>query len=232
MFKNKKNYGYLVLIIIFTAIFFIEKKQFDSNISEIDVSDKAVTATNSDKSSRKWLSPNETTWAQTPVATLTSAHNDSTQSLQQFTSWVKSESKTLEDRTPNPEVKESDLRKVAQVLTAGEIQILQKNSGDMSASANERIFSTYLLTLGSSATDQALKQVAIMNLPMPSPQPVHSAEETLLAQQKAIRTMAIDEFFSRAKTNPALRNEFLQMANQIQDPGLRNYALRRSDEFN
>lgn len=231
MFKERKNLGYFGLILIFALIFFYEKKQFDSNISEINAVENTGPTSHQNDNSKGTSS--STVSAGTPlVPAVNSVHTDSAESLQQFNVWVKSEAKTLEDRISNQEQKEVALRKVAQVLTLGEIKILQKNSGDMSVSANERIFSTYLLTLGSSATDQALKNVATMNLSLPSPQPVHSPEETLLAQQKAIRTMAIDEFFSRAKANPTLRNDFLQMAQQIQDSGLRNYALHRASEFN
>lgn len=229
MFKNKKTI-YIILIIIFSVILFLEKKQFDSNIAGLEADEKASlqeTAKNSATTStaKKVAESDSTTTSSEPT------HTDTPDSLKKFAAWVHAEAANLEQST-NQKAKETELKAAAHMMTAGEINLLKQKSVSTEATANERIFSTYMLTLGDEqATTTSLLEVAKQNLSLPSPQPTHSLGETTLMQEKALRTMAIDELFSRASANPNLRGDFLQMANQIQDPGLKKYALRRYDEF-
>jgi hypothetical protein len=239
MFKKNRNWMYLVLILVFSVIFFFEKKQFDETLAPIEaddnnsgtfsarnpkagsISQKSSGSTTSAKAEKN--SPNET--ANAVVDT------DTAESLKKFQAWFTKESSTLEDRTANQSEKESQMRAKAKSLSSAEINSLKEKSYSTDASANERILATYLLSLGSEQTSAALTEITLHKLSLPSPQPVHSTGETQLMQEKAIRTMAIDELFSRAKANPAIRPAFLQMANQIPDPNLRKYAVKRYGEF-
>lgn len=237
MFKNKR-FTYFALIAVFAVILFLEKRQFDSNLSGLE-SDPTPTVHRDASSTGKDANGSDATADGSSEATVKMGadknaadlpHLDSVESLKKFEAWAQSEAKSLEERS-NQQNKEDALRATAQKLTAGEIEILKQNSVSTKATANERIFSTYLLSLGSESTAGALASVAQHDLSLPSPQPVHSLNESTLMQEKALRTMAIDELFSRAAQDSNLRAGYLKMASQIRDPGLRKYALKRSEEF-
>ncbi|MBC7465903.1 MAG: hypothetical protein H7256_07910 [Bdellovibrio sp.] len=237
MFKNKRM-TYFALIAIFAVILFLEKRQFDSNLAGLESDPVSPTSVHRDASSttqdQDRDGSNNTNNSTVQLGANKSAndlpHVDSVDSLKKFEAWAQAEAKSLEERS-NQQNKEELLRATAQKLSAGEIEILKQNSVSTKVTANERIFSTYLLSLGSESTAQALASIAQHDLSLPSPQPVHSLNESTLMQEKALRTMAIDELFSRASQDPNLRAGYMKMAAQIRDPGLRKYALKRFEEF-
>lgn len=229
MLKNKKA-AYFVLILIFAIIFILEKKQLEKNLNSLET--ESAQETNATQAVRKNAANQSTS---NPVNTtseaISTAPVDSTEYLKAFSTWLQTEAKKLNDRVENQADKEDSLRKLAQSFSPGQMQTLKQAATDTKATANERILAVYLLTLGSNASTDSLKSVATQPLSLQPNQPVHSLGETQVMQEKAIRTMAIDEMFSRASQDPNLRGQFLQMAQQIQDPSLKQYALQRYQQL-
>ena len=225
MLKNRKLF-YVVLIIALAAVFYYEHRKLDSNLSHIESDlntekNQDLAAANRqgiNKIDREPSPPNEPA----PSATEATA-------AQSFSTWFAGEANNLEASTNNPAEKESLLKARAQKLTPAEIQFLQKKAVDTKATAKERISAAYLLTLSNSS--DSLVQLSQAALSLPFPQEVHSIGETLLGQEKAIRVMAIDELFNRAKTDAALRKQLPEIINKISDPALKQYALRRYQEL-
>ncbi|MFZ3230512.1 MAG: hypothetical protein WA160_09940 [Pseudobdellovibrio sp.] len=221
MFRNK-NIVYLILILGLAIIFILERKKFDSTLTELENPESL--ATEAKKTVPNPLVSTGTSALAEPESTSITAE------LNKITIWLTTEAANLEKSTSDQTAKDAELKQIAESLNPSEAQYLRNMAVNPKATANERILSTYVLSLGSKTTE-ILAVIAQENLSLPSPQPVHSTAETLLMQEKAIRTMAIDEFFKRATLNSSLKNAFFQMANQIQDPGLKNYALRRFSEL-
>lgn len=139
-----------------------------------------------------------------------------------FVTWFNGEAKNL-DQPTNQKNKESELKQTAARLTTADVRFLENKTLDFKNPANERILAAYLLTLAPQS-DAALSDMVQAPLAMAGEHPVHSPEETLAAQEKSIRRMAIDALIERARSNPALRNELSQTIAKISDPSLREYA--------
>ena len=231
MFKNKRATT-VILIALFSVILFFEKKQFDENLKIAENADQAAVSRAAANSATDVKNParmpdiNDQNQNSPPPA-----GKDTPEDLKAFASWVQTEASNLENRSSNQAEQEKVFKQKAQTLTRAEISSLKHSALSTSNSANERIFATYLLTLGSETTNSTLADIAKKELSLTSPQPVHSTGETQLMQEKALRTMAIDELFGRAKKDPNLRTQFLQMAQQISDSALRQYALKRAEAF-
>lgn len=145
--------------------------------------------------------------------------------------WIKSESMKMDTDSFDPIYEESKLRKKAAGLTEQDIFLLKKISLDSEVSANERILSTYILSLSSTQSLQALQEIATAELSIKdTPQP-HSLDETQSMHEKALRRMAIDELFNRAMTNPEYRDKLLSEIKKIQIPELKAYAENRFQEL-
>lgn len=218
-----RNLFYFALLIILTGIFLYEHNKLDINLTNLEFDPSAQSAT----FKKKGPPPNSTqdtnsssSRASTPI---------SAEPEKNFLDWFSNEAQHLEESIQNPQEKEVVLKTRVAQLSRDEIKFLRKKSTDKEATANERISATYLLNLSSSSLP--LYEIAKEPLSLPSPQPVHSLGETLLMQEKAIRVMVIDELFNRAKTDVALRSELLRTINQIQDEGLKHYALKRYQEL-
>ena len=225
MFKNQKLF-YIVLLVALAAIFYYEHRKLDSNLDHIE-SDLAPEKNQQSASQQQGINkidkPGPPELADEPVL------GTAPQVTSAFGSWFSEEAKNLEANTKNSAAKEAALKARAQQLTEVEINFLQKKAIDSKATANERISAAYLLTLSNSVV--SLAEISQSPLSMPSPQPVHSIGETLLMQEKAIRVMAIDELFNRAKTDAVVRNQLLAIINKMSDEGLKQYALKRYREL-
>lgn len=142
-------------------------------------------------------------------------------------SWLQSESQKMDSNTYDNVSEESKLRQKAQLLTFDEIQMLKTAAVDMKRSANERILSTYLLSMTSAQGLSALQDLAGTNLSNPGVQAPHSLGETLSMHEKALRRMVIDELFKRAQVDSAYVPELGKVIEKIPVPELKAYAQDR-----
>ncbi len=223
MFKNKKI-GYIVLIILFAALFYYEHKKLDKNLETIE--SETVLAKN--KNQATLSSPSENDKKPNPQNAVVTTQ-PAIEPEKPFALWFAEEAKNLDARTGDSSQKEMVLKERAARFSPEQIKFLRQKATDKEATANERIAATYLLTL-TNAT-YSLVEIAKENTSLPSPQPVHSIGETLLMQEKAIRTMAIDELFIRAATDAALRKQLPKIISEIKDEGVKQYALKRYREL-
>lgn len=157
---------------------------------------------------------------------------DSSSSLNpQFRNWFTHESDNVESSVANPQQKEQELRALVSKMTPPELNFLAQRAVDMSGAAKARIFATYLLTLEPALTQSQLLQVAVASLTVSPQAPVHSPEETLGAQERALRRMALDALFERARLHPEFRPELFAALQQIKDESLKKYAEKRKREL-
>ena len=220
MFKKQKLF-YIILIVALAAVFYYEHRKLDTNLAHIEsdlVSEKNQNTNTQQQGINKIDKP-------TDGGTTATDSQVGKQVTPEFAKWFFEESKNIEANTKNPDEKEAALKIRAQQMTDEELAYLRKKATDTKATASERISAAYLLTLSNSA--QSLVDISQSPLSLPSPQPVHSIGETLLMQEKAIRVMAIDELFNRAKADAVLRSQLLAIINKMSDEGLKQYALKR-----
>ena len=218
--KNQKLF-YIVLMIALAAIFYYEHRKLDSNLEHIE---SDLTNEKNQKPAAQQKGINKIDKQVENVPAEESVPGNLQQVTPAFRTWFSDEAKNLEASIKNPAAKEALLKARAQQLTEVEISFLRKKATDTKATANERISAAYLLTLSNSAS--ALAEIAQSPLSLASPQAVHSVGETLLAQEKSIRVIVIDELFNRAKADAALRNQLLATIEKISDEGLKQYALK------
>lgn len=141
-----------------------------------------------------------------------------------FIQWFENQAREMEKSVTDPKGKELELKTVAQKLTPPEVQFLKERSVNMKDAANNRILAVYVMTLAPEVTGEALAEIAQAPLVMQGEHPVHSPEETLAAQEKSLRRMAIDALIEQARQNPDRRGALKTAISQITDPSLREYA--------
>lgn len=142
-------------------------------------------------------------------------------------SWLQSESQKMDSKSYDSVSEESKLRQKAQLLTFEDIEKLKTAAIDMNRSANERILSTYLLSMTSTQGLSALQELAGTQLSNPGEQAPHSLGETLSMHEKALRRMVIDELFKRAQLDPSYVPELARVIEKIPVPELKAYAQAR-----
>lgn len=141
-----------------------------------------------------------------------------------FIQWVTQEAFNMEKSSVDPQVKEAELVKRAQSLSPAELRYLKEKSLNLSTPANERILSTYLLTLAPEKTSEVLQEIMQEPLRLQGSFPVHSPEEVLAMQEKSLRRMAVDALLGDAQKHPEKRNSLEDAISQIKDPVLKEYA--------
>jgi len=150
----------------------------------------------------------------------------------QFQSWVQTQAQNLNQATVNEALTESQLKKVAQHLTASQIEQLSQVSLDPNESANDRIFSVYLLT----QTEGAAGAAVLGNIAQSqgkdwgSPQP-HTEAELKHAQELSLRYMAVDQLARQAATDTAAFDRLKSVAKQAEMPQVRQYAQKKISEI-
>lgn len=163
--------------------------------------------------------------------TPSSSPNDSSQAAQEvspeFSEKFSTEASKMEQFSGDPATRENALRTWAQALTLPEVQFLKIQALSQQSSANERILATFLLTLTSDngPGQQALLEFVTAPLQVPTDFAVHSPQETLSAQEKALRRMAIDALIEKARRQ-GNTDELQSSIDKIQDPALRDYAQK------
>lgn len=141
--------------------------------------------------------------------------------------WVKSTANKMDTDSFDTASEEAKLKEKAMRLSNEEILELKKTVLSRESSANERILSTFLLSLSSSQSIKAIQEIAtselsIQNIPEP-----HSLDETQSMHEKALRRMMIDELFRRAIADPSYRGQLSHEIEKISVPELKAYAQNR-----
>lgn len=145
----------------------------------------------------------------------------------EFVSWFSNEADKLEKPSQDPKEIEANLLTAAEKLIPAEIQFLKTKAINMQGPANDRIFAMYMLTLAPQVTVQALVDIVKMPLVMNEEQQVHSPEETLAAQERSLRRMAIDALIERGQKETSGKDVVKAAIDQITDASLRNYAEKK-----
>lgn len=143
-----------------------------------------------------------------------------------FIQWFENEARDMEKSSADPRGKEAQLKEAVQKMEPFEVQYLKEKSLNMNQSANNRILAVYLMTLAPEVTSGALSEIAQAPLAMQGEHPVHSPEETLAAQEKSLRRMAIDSLIEQARKDEVRREQVKNVISQITDRSLREYAER------
>lgn len=156
---------------------------------------------------------------------------NSPKNIEQFTAWLKTESTFLDRNSADAFQREPILKEQAALFTSENIRFLRATATDSSVTANERILSAYLLTIGTDNSVLALQEIAQTPYSLPNPQPAHSIGETTLMQEKSIRVMAIDELFNRFETGFLTQQQLNNFIQKIPDAALKQYALKRLSEL-
>lgn len=142
--------------------------------------------------------------------------------------WLSRESKKLDFKDKSPQDTEKKLRFFSGQLRQPQIDQLLSTSLDKEVPANERILSTYLLTLNSTdKSSESLKNLALNKVSeYPNLKP-HSADEVARGQELSLKYMAIDQLAERAKRKVDDYNRLVAIANSAPDREIRNYAEQK-----
>ncbi len=145
--------------------------------------------------------------------------------------WVQTEAAKMDTTTYDSAREESVLRQRAQSLSFAEIQTFKVIALDKNRTANERIFSAYMLSMTSNQGLSAIQDLAKAPLSNPGEKTPHSLEETQDMHEKALRRMGIDELFNRAQRDPSYVPELAKEIEQISVPELKAYAQERFQQL-
>ena len=149
----------------------------------------------------------------------------------EFIRWIEKEGRAM-DSTSNPEGVQIKIKAQARTLTAAQLPLLVQNALNISASANARIFSAYLLTLSELPQSVgAISDLAGKGLPDLGPVIPHSEAELRHGQELALRYMQIDELFQRAKTDSYALDNLRLLATKAEELRVRDYAQKKLQEL-
>lgn len=127
----------------------------------------------------------------------------------------------------NLEAEAAERRSLDQAQAMGPLEIQYSRDIVLSeSSANQRVLALYLLTLAGPKAAGALREIVVAPLPDGRVK-VDSEEEHRLMQEKAQRVTAIDALADQAKRDPSKRDSLARMADEVRDPGLRSYILKK-----
>lgn len=143
-------------------------------------------------------------------------------------SWISNESKNLDLKDKSPKETEKRLQLFAGQLRQSQLDQLGATVLNNSAAANERILSTYLLTLNDTdIASENLKKISLEKLNVQGDIKPHSADEVRRAQELSMKYMAIDELAKRAKKNLPDYNRLVSIAHSAPVREVRDYAERK-----
>lgn len=147
----------------------------------------------------------------------------------EFLNWFNEQLSGFDKISTNKDFNEDAYRKKSASLEVSEQIYLVKTILTPQGPANSKILSAYILGLETEHNFEAISYVLSQELSIRSG-PVHSPEETLSMQEKAIRRMLIDSSIQDFKIGRISENELIESFNKIPDQGLRAYALSRFAE--
>lgn len=153
-------------------------------------------------------------------------------SASEFQNWIEAESKKMNQTNVNESLTEAQLKNVAQRLNTNQLEQLSQNILDVNKSANDRIFSTYLLTQTISAEGlNQLEAVAKSKVSDYGPVTPHSEAEVRNAQDLSMRYMAIDKLAQQAAADQAALEKLKNLITQAENAQVRAYAQRKFSEI-
>lgn len=164
--------------------------------------------------------------ASTPVPAVAPAVTPPAGANPAFVKFLGEESVRLD--SPSVDTEAAERRSMEQAAQMGPLDILYSRDTVLSGkgSANQRVLALYLLTLAGPKAAGALREIVLAPLP-DGRVAAHSEEEHALMQEKAQKVTAIDALAEQAKQDPAARDSLLRLADEVRDPGLRAYILKK-----
>lgn len=147
-----------------------------------------------------------------------------------FNGWFREEIKQMSSIHLDVNLKEAELRQAAKVFTAPQIEFLKRAVTNSSASHNERILATYLLSLGGDATFGSLSEVASRPVNGEPAEP-HSIQELQNNQERAKAIIAIDAIAESDRPLSLRIDELRKIINRQDDMTVKNYAQRKQSEL-
>jgi hypothetical protein len=128
----------------------------------------------------------------------------------------------------NVDTESAERRAMDQAASMGPLEIQYSRDTVLSGkgSANQRVLALYMLTLAGSKAAPALREIVLAPLPDARVQ-AHSEEEHKLMQEKAQKVTAIDALAEQVKQDGNARDSLLRLADEVRDPGLRSYILKK-----
>lgn len=146
--------------------------------------------------------------------------------------WLGSESGAMNSTQNETEELQIRFRAQAQTLLPIQLTVLRDFAVSPEKPINDRILSAYMISLNSSsASQEALFDVAKSELPDNGPILPHSEAELKHTQELAIRYMQIDELFERAKTDTNARDKLKLLVVEAQSAQVRSYAEKKLKEI-
>lgn len=146
----------------------------------------------------------------------------------QFKSWFGEETRQMSSTNLNSGQKEIELRQKVKTFSARQIQFLKNKTTDASASQDEKILSTYLLSLTGDV--ESLGDVASQSLKVEAAEP-HSLQEIQNNQERARAIIAIDAIAESGRPLPVRIDELRKVINKQNDVTVKNYAQRKQSEL-
>lgn len=222
-FKIFLVFGIIILVVIYKFNFLDSKTNDSTNFST--------------KNDSPQTSPIEKT---TPTESLKSDPSTSSQAKpsetknQQENQWLDDQAKALDQ--PEFTANESDvirsLKEHIKNATIEEKKLWSEVVLNPKQAQTKKIFSLYLISMDPTTSPKTLSNI-INELPATDSSPaVHSPEEQIQTQTKALKAMAIDSLYEKAlnKNTDAL-TELETLSKQSNESWIRNYATRKLREL-
>jgi hypothetical protein len=147
---------------------------------------------------------------------------------EKFKAWFREETVLISSTQINTENRAIELRERAKSFSAQEIDFIKQKITDPSAPQDEKILSTYLLSLTGSV--DSLSEVASRTMGLEAAEP-HSLKEIQNNQERAKAIMAIDAIADSGLPLSLRINELGKIINRQDDVSVKNYAQRKQSEL-
>lgn len=217
---RKNNRYFLVFVVVFVGAVYL----FSQRSQNLAMSPGVNDSSSSPSAGSSGVAPKFDKNGEPVSAGETTDSEGKTSASPEFVKWFGSEAKNLEKSSGDPKVTELTLREKVRAFTPAEVRFVKDQVLATNNSANDRILASYLLSLAPDVTTEALIEVAMAPLNTPKDFAVHSTTETLAAQEKSLRHMAIDALIDRARHDKGFRDELQKKIEQIPEASLREYA--------
>jgi hypothetical protein len=225
MMKRLALYFCFVFLIVFAATsfnrFFIDKKKTMAEaLEDGGPLFQKIASTLSEESARN------------PATTA----NESSESPEEssanavFKSWFQTEAQLVDATSVDTRSKEEEIKQMVKVMGPPEVEYLKKTSINPKTPQNQRILSTYLLSLGGDHAKKALVEIASASLNIEPAEP-HTLQEVLNHQQRAQALMAVDAIAESSMEVADRMRQLQDIIQKTQDETVRNYAQRKRDEL-
>ena len=221
---------YIALIFIAVGVlFFIKTKQ---ERKRVDVTESPETSQHSLPAAALIPHQANAVSSQDSVATAKKLTEVPTMNNTEFRSWIHGEAQSLNSTDVNTEEKEIQMKAVSQSLSPSEIAQLAEIVSDSNNAANDKILSSYLLTLRQNddviplMVESAKKSLTDFGIPN-----AHSEAEFKHGQELALKMTFVDELAARSNTSATALNQLRSLASAADSNEIRVYAQRKLKEM-